>query len=84
MELIGFIAAFLTTVAFVPQVLQIYKTRSAKDVSLAMFLLFTLGVGMWLYYGIKMHSVPMIAANTVTLALAMTILYFKYKFREQY
>ncbi|MGL4630917.1 MAG: SemiSWEET transporter [Leadbetterella sp.] len=82
MEYIGYFAALLTTLAFVPQVLQIYRTKSAKDVSLAMFLLFTLGVTLWLYYGINIHSVPMIAANSFTLLLAITILYFKYKFRK--
>lgn len=82
MELVGYMAAILTTIAFVPQVLQIYKTKSAKDVSLAMFLLFTAGVALWLYYGVSINSVPMIAANTITLALAITILYFKFKYKE--
>jgi MtN3 and saliva related transmembrane protein len=81
-EFVGYVAAILTTIAFVPQVLQIYRTKSAKDVSLAMFLLFTTGVSLWLCYGISIKSVPMIAANTITLFLAITILYFKYKYRQ--
>ena len=59
-----------------------YKTKSAKDVSLAMFLLFTTGVGMWLLYGIKSNAFPVIAANSITLILSAVILYFKYKYRN--
>ena len=82
METLGYIAGILTTVAFVPQVLQIYKTKSAKDVSLAMFLIFTLGVIMWLVYGIKVNAFPVIAANGVTLILALVILFFKFKYKN--
>lgn len=82
METLGYMAGILTTIAFVPQVLQIYKTKSAKDVSLAMFLLFTTGVGMWLLYGIKSHAVPVIVANSVTLILSVVILFFKFKYRD--
>jgi MtN3 and saliva related transmembrane protein len=82
METLGYVAGILTTIAFVPQVLQIYKTKSAKDVSLAMFLLFTTGVGMWLLYGIKSNAFPVIAANSITLILSAVILYFKYKYRN--
>jgi MtN3 and saliva related transmembrane protein len=82
METLGYVAGVLTTIAFVPQVLQIYKTKSAKDVSLAMFLLFTTGVGMWLLYGIKSNAVPVILANSITLILSGVILFFKYKYRN--
>ncbi|WP_026997304.1 SemiSWEET transporter [Flectobacillus major] len=82
METLGYLAGILTTVAFIPQVIQIYKTKSAKDVSLAMFLLFTLGVTMWLIYGIKTAAFPVIAANAVTLLLSLVILYFKFKYRK--
>lgn len=82
METLGYIAGLLTTVAFVPQVLQIYKTKSAKDVSLAMFLIFTSGVMMWLIYGIKVNAFPVIAANSVTLILSLVILFFKYKYKN--
>jgi len=80
LESLGYGAGLLTTMAFVPQVLQIYKTKSAKDVSLAMFLLFTLGVAMWLVYGIITNSFPVVAANSVTLALSGVILYFKFRY----
>lgn len=82
METLGYIAGILTTLAFIPQVLQIYKTKSAKDVSLAMFLIFTLGVIMWLVYGIETNTFPVIAANSFTLILALVILFFKFKYRK--
>jgi MtN3 and saliva related transmembrane protein len=82
METLGYVAGILTTLAFVPQVLQIYKTKSAKDVSLAMFLIFTAGVIMWLIYGIKTSALPVIAANAITLILALVILFFKFKYRK--
>ncbi|MBB3839063.1 MULTISPECIES: SemiSWEET transporter [Runella] len=82
LETLGYIAGILTTVAFVPQVMQIYRTKSAKDVSLAMFLLFTVGVALWLAYGLMTHSFPVIAANTVTLMLSFVILYFKWKYSK--
>jgi len=81
LESLGYSAGFLTTLAFVPQVVRIYKTKSAKDVSLAMFLLFTVGVAMWLVYGIITKSFPVVAANGVTLALSGVILYFKFRYR---
>ncbi len=77
---IGFIAAILTTVAFVPQVRKVWCTRSAKDVSLGMYTLFTLGVALWLVYGILIHSWPVILANVVTLVLAGMVLAMKLKF----
>lgn len=77
---IGFIAAILTTIAFVPQVRKIWRTRSAKDVSLGMYTLFTLGVALWLSYGILIHSWPIILANGVTLVLAGMVLVMKLKF----
>jgi len=77
---IGFIAAILTTIAFVPQVRKVWRTRSAKDVSLGMYTLFTLGVSLWLFYGILIHSWPIILANGVTLVLAGMVLVMKLKF----
>lgn len=82
LEIIGYVAGSLTTLAFVPQVLQIYRTKSVKDVSLAMFLIFTLGVALWLGYGIMTHSLPVVAANAVTLILSFVILYFKWRYNE--
>jgi MtN3 and saliva related transmembrane protein len=76
-ELVGSIAAFLTTVAFVPQAYKVYKTNQTKDLSLFLFLIFSLGVFMWLIYGIMKEDLPIIIANSITLFLSLYILYKK-------
>ena len=78
--LIGYFAGFLTTVAFVPQVLKTWKSKSASDLSLGMFLVFSLGVLCWLIYGILLSEDPIVFWNTVTLILALTLLIMKLKF----
>ncbi|MEW5837927.1 MAG: SemiSWEET transporter [Pseudomonadota bacterium] len=79
-EVIGAAAAFFTTIAFVPQVIQTWKSKHARDLSLGMFSLFTTGVLLWLVYGLLIGSWPIIVANTITAGLAGTILYFKLRF----
>jgi MtN3 and saliva related transmembrane protein len=79
---LGMTAGTLTTVAFVPQVLKTWRTRSARDVSLAMFLIFSLGVVLWILYGVIIGAMPVIIANSITLALALLILFMKARFRE--
>lgn len=79
-ELIGYLAASLTTVAFLPQVVRIWRTRSARDVSLPTVVLFTTGVALWLVYGLLLTAWPIIAANVVTLVLALLILALKLRF----
>jgi MtN3 and saliva related transmembrane protein len=80
-ELIGLAAGALTTVSFVPQVLKTWKSRSAKDISLGMFLMFSLGVALWLIYGVGIASTPVILANAITLVLALSILLMKIVFK---
>jgi MtN3 and saliva related transmembrane protein len=75
--LIGLAAAFCTTIAFLPQVIKTWRTRSTKDISLAMFLVFTTGIFLWLVYGLIIGDVPLITANGITFVLSGTILYFK-------
>ena len=75
--LIGLAAAFCTTIAFLPQVIKTWQTRSTKDLSLSMFLVFTTGIFLWLVYGLATHDLPLILANGVTFVLSGTILYFK-------
>ena len=75
--MLGLVAASLTTVAFIPQVHKTWKTKSAKDLSLGMYLIFTSGVILWLIYGILKEDIPIIAANIVTLSLTLVLLYFK-------
>jgi MtN3 and saliva related transmembrane protein len=73
----GYVAAFCTTVAFVPQVLRVWGTRSTEDISLRMFLVLVTGLCLWLAYGFGKGEVPIIVANGATLLLAGTILSFK-------
>jgi MtN3 and saliva related transmembrane protein len=82
-QLLGLVAGSLTTAAFLPQVVKTWKTRSAKDLSLGMFLLFCLGVALWLIYGWMVNDVPVIAANLITLMLASTLLFFKLRWKNQ-
>ncbi|HWQ38936.1 MAG TPA: SemiSWEET transporter [Burkholderiales bacterium] len=79
-EWIGLAAGILTTLAFVPQLLKIYATRSGRDVSLRTFLIFSTGVALWLVYGLLIGSLPIILANVVTLVLALTIIALKIRY----
>jgi MtN3 and saliva related transmembrane protein len=74
---LGLLAATLTTVAFVPQVVKTWRTRSTHDISLGMFAILVAGIVAWLVYGAIIGDAPLILANAVTLLLAGTILYFK-------
>jgi MtN3 and saliva related transmembrane protein len=76
-DLIGYGAAILTTAAFVPQALKSWLSRDLSGISLAMYGLFTLGVGLWLVYGLFIGSWPVILANGITFALAGTVLTLK-------
>ena len=78
--IIGFIAGTLTTIAYLAQVLRTLKQRSTKDISLGMYLLLCSGIGLWLVFGILIHSWPVIIANAVTLALSGSVLLMKIKF----
>jgi MtN3 and saliva related transmembrane protein len=80
-DIIGMIAGTLTTVSFVPQVIKTWKSRSAGDISFGMFLLFSLGVVLWLIYGLAIHSVPVIVSNVVTLVLSVSIIVMKLWFK---
>ncbi len=79
-DFVGYIAATLTTAAFLPQVLKVWKSKSTKDLALPTLLSFILGVGMWLVYGLLDKSTPVIIANTITLVLNLVILHFKLKY----
>jgi MtN3 and saliva related transmembrane protein len=81
-ENIGFIAAFCTTTAFVPQLVRVIRLRSARDISLGTFLLFSIGVFLWLIYGVYSGSKPVIASNAATLALSLSILYLKMRYGQ--
>ncbi len=78
--LIGSIAATLTTAAFVPQVVRVWRLKDARDISFVTFSVFAVGLVGWVGYGILTSSIPVIAANTLTLVLALAILALKVKF----
>jgi len=79
-DALGFIAATLTTAAFIPQAWLTWKTRRADGVSLGMYVVFTTGVALWLAYGVLINAWPVVVANAVTLLLALFILAMKLRF----
>jgi MtN3 and saliva related transmembrane protein len=79
-DALGYLAAVLTTVSFVPQVLHTWRARRAQGISLGMISLFSLGVALWLAYGLMLGAWPVIVANGVTLALALFLLGMKLRF----
>lgn len=76
-DLIGYAAATLTTLAFIPQTLHSWRSRDLSGVSLGMYSLFTAGVALWLLYGVILESWPIIIANAITVALAGSVLFLK-------
>lgn len=80
-NLLGMLAGTFTTIAFVPQVVKIWQTKSASDISFGMFLIFNLGLVLWLLYGIAIHSIPIIIANAITLVLTGIILALKIRYK---
>jgi MtN3 and saliva related transmembrane protein len=79
MEWVGYLAAAMTTLSFVPQAVKTIRTRDTRSISLGMYVVFTAGIAMWLVYGIALNSMPMILANIVTFLLSATILGMKLK-----
>jgi MtN3 and saliva related transmembrane protein len=79
MEWAGYIAAVMTTLAFVPQAIKTIRSKDTRSISLGMYVVFTIGIGFWLVYGIALGSIPMILANIVTFLLSSTILAMKLK-----
>lgn len=82
LDIVGYAAAALTTVSFVPQVWLTWRTRQVDGISLGMYAVFTLGIALWLLYGLLLGAWPLILANSVTLALAATILALKLRYRS--
>ena len=76
-DLFGFLAAFLTTLAFLPQLYKTWQTKSADDVSLIMLILFLTGLISWIIYGLKINSIPILVANTITFIFNFSILILK-------
>lgn len=82
-EALGFIAAILTTLSFLPQALRIRRLRSADEVSLTMYLMMVTGQGLWLAYGIVIASPSMIGANVVAMSLVVWVLVMKLRHLRQ-
>ena len=78
--ILGTTAAFLTTISFLPQVIKAHKTRETKDLSLVMYILFSIGLMLWTIYGVLQNSAPIIAANAITLMMCSYIVYLKVKY----
>ncbi len=82
LKLLGLAAGTITSITFLPQVIHIYKTKSAKDLSLSMLCLLILGVSMWLTYGIIVKDVAIIYTNSMVLFMSLVMLYFKFRFKQ--
>ncbi len=83
-EIFGYIAAILTTAAFLPQLIKTLKTKKADDVSLITLIMFIIGVLCWIIYGYKISSIPILVANLITLILNLLILISKIYFSKSY
>ncbi len=82
-QILGLTAGTITSFTFIPQVIQIWKTKSAKDLSLVMLLLLITGVSMWLSYGILVEDAAIIYTNSMVLAMSLIMLFFKFKYKQQ-
>lgn len=79
-EWVGFVAAALTTLSFIPQAVRTIRTKETHGISLGMYVMFTVGIAFWLAYGIVLMSWPMILSNIITFALSATILTLKIRY----
>ena len=82
-DLIGYVAATLTTCSFVPQALHTFRTRDVSGISLGMYSVFTSGVALWLAYGVVLQAWPIVIANAITMVLASAILGMKLRFGDR-
>ncbi|OIN93645.1 MAG: hypothetical protein AUJ20_03385 [Comamonadaceae bacterium CG1_02_60_18] len=82
-DVVGTLAAFLTTISFAPQALHTFRTKDVHGISLGMYSAFTLGVALWLVYGLLLQAWPIVIANVITLALAATILVMKLRYGQR-
>lgn len=82
-EFIGYLAAVLTTISFVPQAWHTFRTRDVSGISLGMYTVFAVGVALWLVYGLLLAAWPIVIANCITLGLAVAILAMKLRYRSR-
>ncbi len=79
-DILGYLSATFTTIAFLPQIIKTIKTKSAKDVSMGMFVFFTTGVFLWIIYGALTNTMPLIIANSVIFCLSLIQIILKIKY----
>lgn len=80
-EIIGYLALFCTSISLIPQVVQLYRKKSARDISTGMYVIYALGMILWLIYSLWIKAVPLIIGNVISLILAIIILTMKYIWR---
>ncbi len=78
---IGLVAATITTLSFVPQVMKIWKMKETRDISLLMFVILGIGIFLWIIYGFLLWDLPLILANSITFIFVLVILFFKFKYK---
>ncbi len=79
--LIGLIAATITTLSFIPQLIKTWKLKETKDISLLMFVILGIGIFLWIIYGFLLWDLPLILANSITFIFVLVILFFKFKYK---
>ena len=79
-DILGYVSATFTTIAFLPQIIKTIRTKSAKDVSMGMFVFFTTGVFLWIIYGVLTNTMPLIIANSVIFCLSLIQIILKIKY----
>jgi MtN3 and saliva related transmembrane protein len=82
-EIIGYLALFCTSISLIPQVIELYRTRSVKGISTYMYVIYALGMLLWLIYTLYIEALPLIIGNIVSLILAIIILTMKYIWRSK-
>jgi len=82
-EVVGLVGSGLSSITFIPQVLQAWKTKSVGDLSLWMMLIVTTSTVVWLIYGIGRGALPVIIANTIIFILSLVLIYFKFAFAKK-
>lgn len=80
-EIIGYIGGVMSSISFLPQVIKIWKTKSAKDLSMLTLIFLTCNVTLWLSYGVLIGSTPLWLTNAIVLSMVLCMIYFKFKFK---
>jgi MtN3 and saliva related transmembrane protein len=82
-QILGLVAGTCTSLAAAPQLIKAWKTKEVKDISLKMFLLYVIGVGLWLFYGVLKSDTPIVITNSISLAFNAAMLFLKLKYKDK-